>query len=541
MFPSPVPLFQSVLCLLCITPQYIVYPWLVFLVISLMTFINSFNLNNYKILFTQSGRDVLIHLVHFVLSTLSIMICPATGLMTLLPVHSTPLLVTHVALHITTLSLRSVVPLVTLPLQYFIRDKQYSPIYQSFILLPISLVLFFIKFNTMDTPLLTIPSVLVPLLLLIPASCSNKYIYVFTCMTILVSFFFGKTTLLPLVPNLLLFYFSSTPTTDTELFAVGGASGMNRISIRLRVLFTRGLEETLSDHKSRKLFYYFLINLLFMFVEVAYGWWSGSLGLISDGFHMLFDCVALAMGLVASVISRWMPDRLFTYGYARAETLSGFVNALFLVYIAFFVFLESVHRLMHPADIKVDALLIVSVLGLLVNIIGVFAFRDNGEEDEQECDCPAQLVKPKRKKGKDNNMEGIFLHVLSDTLGSVGVIVSSFLVEKFGWVIADPICSLCLSGMIFFSVMPLLKNSANLLLQNTPKCFDVEEIQNKILKVEGVSEVVKLNAWEFAEESMVATAVVKMKVECDAEKIRSDVYAILKEEEFNSITVELVI
>ncbi|CAF4991799.1 unnamed protein product, partial [Rotaria magnacalcarata] len=73
---------------------------------------------------------------------------------------------------------------------------------------------------------------------------------------------------------------------------------------------------------------------MFTFVELLYGAWTNSLGLISDGFHMLFDCTALVVGLYAAVMSRWKPTRVFSYGYGRAGVLSGFVNGLFLVVVA---------------------------------------------------------------------------------------------------------------------------------------------------------------------------------------------------------------
>ncbi|VDO63589.1 unnamed protein product [Onchocerca flexuosa] len=97
---------------------------------------------------------------------------------------------------------------------------------------------------------------------------------------------------------------------------------------------------------------------------------------------MLFDCSALVsfyfyikvMGLVASVMSRWPSSKYYSYGYGRVEVLSGFINALFLIVIAFFIFLEALERLYDPPDISTDKLMIVAVAGLIVNIFGMFAF-----------------------------------------------------------------------------------------------------------------------------------------------------------------------
>jgi zinc transporter 5/7 len=113
---------------------------------------------------------------------------------------------------------------------------------------------------------------------------------------------------------------------------------------------------------------------MFTFVELLYGAWTNSLGLISDGFHMLFDCTALVVGLYAALMTRWKPTRVFSYGYGRVEVLSGFVNGLFLVVVAFFVFYEAIGRLVEPPEIDTNRLLAVSVAGFAVNMIGIFSF-----------------------------------------------------------------------------------------------------------------------------------------------------------------------
>jgi hypothetical protein len=99
---------------------------------------------------------------------------------------------------------------------------------------------------------------------------------------------------------------------------------------------------------TRKIFLFFSINFVFMLVEVTYGMWSNSLGLISDAAHMLFDCSALLLGLAASYIARWRADEAFSFGYGRAEVLAGFTNALFLLFIAIYILFEALERLVSP-------------------------------------------------------------------------------------------------------------------------------------------------------------------------------------------------
>jgi solute carrier family 30 (zinc transporter), member 5/7 len=132
-----------------------------------------------------------------------------------------------------------------------------------------------------------------------------------------------------------------------------------------------------SNKDSRKIFLFFCINFGFMFIELTYGYLSNSLGLITDSFHMLFDCFGLFIGLTASYISQLPSNKYYTFGYAKVETLSGFFNGLLLVFTAFNVLSESVHRILEPQSIDTSgALLPVSCIGFMVNMIGVIFFSD---------------------------------------------------------------------------------------------------------------------------------------------------------------------
>jgi zinc transporter 5/7 len=94
---------------------------------------------------------------------------------------------------------------------------------------------------------------------------------------------------------------------------------------------------------------------------------------------MFFDCTGLLAGLAASVITKWKANEKYSYGYVRAEVLAGFVNSLFLLFIAFFIMSESVERLIEPPEVKHERLFVVSVLGFLVNLVGIYAFQHGGQ------------------------------------------------------------------------------------------------------------------------------------------------------------------
>ena len=126
--------------------------------------------------------------------------------------------------------------------------------------------------------------------------------------------------------------------------------------------------------------------MAFMFVELLYGYWTNSLGLMSDAFHMLFDCAALFIGLIASYIAQ-LPktDNEYTYGYGKVETISGLFNGIFLVFISYNIFCESVERIVSPIKINDNGLIAVSVIGLIVNMIGLIFFHEFHHHGGEEC------------------------------------------------------------------------------------------------------------------------------------------------------------
>ncbi|KAJ1735396.1 putative zinc transporter msc2, partial [Coemansia biformis] len=267
----------------------------------------------------------------------------------------------------------------------------------------------------------------------------------------------------------------------------------------------------LDDGESRSIFMFLLLNLSYMFVQIAYGYITNSLGLISDAIHMLFDCMALAIGLVAAVMSRWPPDESFTFGYGRIELLSGFANGVFLMLISVSIFFEAVERLMHPPEMNTHRLLLVSFGGLLVNLFGMLAFNGHHHHHHHGGSCSHGHkgdVSHDHGHGhghghhRSQNMQGVFLHVMADTLGSVGVIVSTLLIQRFGWTGFDPLASIAIAGLIFASVVPLVRDSMHMLLLRLPD-HSQEEVREAVAQIaeqtSGISQPVKAQFWPVTE------------------------------------------
>uniref|UniRef100_A0A3B3WED4 Zinc transporter n=1 Tax=Poecilia mexicana TaxID=48701 RepID=A0A3B3WED4_9TELE len=330
------------------------------------------------------------------------------------------------------------------------------------------------------------------------------------------------------------------------------------------------LKQILEEYDSRQIFYFLCLNLAFTFVELFYGVWTNSLGLISDGFHMLFDCSALVLGLFAALMTRWKATRIFSYGYGRVEILSGFINGLFLMVIAFFVFMESVTRLLDPPNINTDMLTPVSVGGLLVNLVGICAFSHAHSHGGKSCSSNDHghshhghshgehshahgshghahsshghaHSHGSGSRGMNANMRGVFLHVLADTLGSVGVIISTVLIRQFGWLIADPICSLFIATLIFLSVIPLLKDACEVLLLRTPPEQEKElnSALEKIEKIEGVLSYRDPHFWRHSANVIAGTVHLQVMSDVVEQRIIQQVTAILKDAGVNNLSVQV--
>jgi len=144
------------------------------------------------------------------------------------------------------------------------------------------------------------------------------------------------------------------------------------------------LNQILSDKSTRNIFFFLLLNLSFCIVEGIFGIFSNSLGLTSDAIHMLFDSTAIILGLTASLISKWPSTTNFPSGFGRVEVIAGFVNGVALVIAALRILFQALERLVDPVDVRREGLLWVGVAGLIVNIIGIFAF-DHGHVHTTAC------------------------------------------------------------------------------------------------------------------------------------------------------------
>ncbi|WP_033543391.1 cation diffusion facilitator family transporter [Planococcus sp. CAU13] len=223
----------------------------------------------------------------------------------------------------------------------------------------------------------------------------------------------------------------------------------------------------------------FIIITSYMIIEAVGGILTNSLALLADAGHMLSDSISLAIALLAFKLAEKAVNHSKTYGYKRFEILAAMINGATLIGVALYIFYEAVGRFANPPEVATTGMLIISVFGLLVNMLVAWIMVRGGDTEG------------------NLNMRGAYLHVLSDMLGSVGAISAALLMILFGWVWADPAASVIVAALVLRSGYHVTKSSLHVLMEGTPQNIKIDDIIRTIQKTEGVRGVHDLHVWSI--------------------------------------------
>lgn len=215
------------------------------------------------------------------------------------------------------------------------------------------------------------------------------------------------------------------------------------------------------------------------FVELAGGWWTGSLALIADAAHMAVDLLGLSLTLVAAMLARLPADPKRTYGYRRVEVLAALGNAIALMVATGFLLREAWARFAFPTAIAAKPMIAVAFVGLLCNLASA-----------------AMLWKASRT---NINMRGALLHVVSDGAGSVGALLAGFIILQTRWYRVDAVVTVLICGGIVLTAFWLLRDSVNILLEGAPAHLDIDEIRAALKEIPGVTDVHDLHLWSLTQ------------------------------------------
>lgn len=223
---------------------------------------------------------------------------------------------------------------------------------------------------------------------------------------------------------------------------------------------------------AKKLTIALALTFTFLIVEVVAGFITQSLALLSDAAHMFTDAAALAIALAAIKIGQKPADDKRTFGYQRFEILAALFNAMMLFVVAIYILYEAYQRFSQPPEIQSLGMLIVAVLGLIINLISMKILVSSSQDSL--------------------NVKGAYLEVLSDALGSVGVIIGALVIYFTGWMWVDTVIAVLIGFWVLPRTWVLLKQSINILLEGVPSEIDIESLRNDLLALEGVQGIHQL-------------------------------------------------
>jgi len=221
-----------------------------------------------------------------------------------------------------------------------------------------------------------------------------------------------------------------------------------------------------------------ILTGLILAAEVVGGLWTGSLALLADSAHVFMDAFALGLSYLALRAAALPADDRHTYGYHRLQILAALTNGITLLFVAFEILREAWDRWQQPRTIQAGPMLIIAVIGLIVNVIVAYVLHEHDHDDV--------------------NTRSAFLHVVGDTLASVGVIGAGVVILFTGWVWLDPLVSALIGVLILVSAGRLLKETVHILAEGMPDGMTATAVADAMRTTPGVGEVHDLHVWTVA-------------------------------------------
>jgi len=234
--------------------------------------------------------------------------------------------------------------------------------------------------------------------------------------------------------------------------------------------------------QGKNLVYSILLNLLITIAQVVGGIISGSLALLSDALHNFSDVLSLVFSLIAHKLSRRKASINNTFGFKRAELIAAFVNAATLVIVAFILIYGAVERFFNPHPIQSGLVIWLALLGIIVNGLSVLLLQKDAEHNI--------------------NMKSAYLHLLTDMLASVAVLVGGLLMKFYGWYWVDSVMTIAIAIYLIIVGGKLLLESTKMLMLFTPDFIDIKELVREVHKIKGVGKLHHIHVWHLNDEEL---------------------------------------
>ena len=232
-----------------------------------------------------------------------------------------------------------------------------------------------------------------------------------------------------------------------------------------------------SDYKGRNLLISILLNSVITLTQIIGGFLSGSLALLSDALHNLTDVISLVVSYIASRASTKKATTLRTFGYKRAEIIAAFINSFSLIIVAIYLMFEAITRFLNPQIIKPGLVIWLSILGIVFNGLSVLLLKKDSEDNI--------------------NIHSAYLHLLTDMLASIAVLIGGLLMKFYQIYWVDGVLTIAIALYLIVVGFNLLKESYYILMLFTPKHIKVEEIVVEVKKIDQINNIHHIHVWQL--------------------------------------------
>lgn len=264
----------------------------------------------------------------------------------------------------------------------------------------------------------------------------------------------------------------------------------------------------------------FILNFAFTIFEVIGGIWTNSMAILSDALHDLGDSISLGMSWYLEKHSQKVPDKKYTYGYARFSVLAALINSFILVGGSVLIITNAIPRIAHPEEVRPGGILIFAVAGIVINGLAVLRL----------------------KKGNSLNEKAVFWHMLEDVIGWVAILVAGVILLFVDIPVIDPILSVLITIYVMYNVIKNSKDILRVLLQRVPANLSVDEMENEIVALPGVLSVHHTHLWSLEGEKNLFSTHIVVKDETgmpEILEIKNSVKEMLHKKGIEHVTVEI--
>ena len=219
----------------------------------------------------------------------------------------------------------------------------------------------------------------------------------------------------------------------------------------------------------------FLLNLTFSVFEFIGGIFTNSVAIISDSIHDIGDAASIGISYFLEKKSKKQPDKTYTYGYLRYSVIGSVITTLILLVGSVLVVVNAINRILNPADINYNGMIIFAVVGVVVNFLAAYFTKD----------------------GDSLNQKSVNLHMLEDVLGWAVVLIGAVVMKFTDFALIDPILSIAVAVYISIHAFTHLKEALDLFLVKIPHGINIDEIKHHLKEIDGVLDIHHIHIWSM--------------------------------------------